>query len=82
MTTVLLNTWFICITSLEEEINQFNITVMSYRVHKIQGSVVANSPSKLSKNLNVEYSNQNLNTKSQIQAWHWCKEAASTIGGY
>lgn len=53
MPTTLLNTWLLCVISLEEEINQFNITIMSYKIHKIQGSVVAKLPGKIPKTLNA-----------------------------
>lgn len=53
MPTILLNMSFICIISLEEERNQFNITIMSCKIHNFQGLVVANHPGKLSKNLNA-----------------------------
>lgn len=53
MPTILLNMSFIRIISLEEERNQFNTTIMSYKIRNFQGLVVANYPSKLSKNLNA-----------------------------
>ena len=37
----------------EEERNQFNIMIMSYKINNFQGLAVANYPGKLLKNLNA-----------------------------